>query len=509
MAESHCAPASSVASVASPRLSLWSRGHSSKSSISSMSVTSSPVQARDSLDLFGTQKRLEDVREEEDFPSRHACSCKPKPHEVCSSKVLTCASVDDYRRDDSSNSLESPQPVALTLDYSLADQDAWSTNSQGQHHAKRQRSVDRPRLSVTKGFASRFGSLSRRWRSRSTIGPSLSIITTSTPLASPRTSLETSATYHNRSASVASSSYAIYSPASMHSFVDEPIPESEVVPIYIDQGLPPPQEQEEHHGQATTPLLPPTMLNMNKQESPIQSPLQSPSIAPTTFGHGARLSMDQQPFPYLPSPPLSTRPSMGSMPRSRANTATQDIPPLQLLTDRLDPWAMKLGHADFSIHPEPYQPNVIDLDNYKEFRANWEQARKQYAQHLARTVEHYGDTSKVYKLTEEKWNSIDQLWKQYDEQLNRALSPQLQRLSDGPATPDSPISLLEKPVTRVVVPQMDKSGKFPEIGDTDIIGPLSVGVAKVPELQRGNPTPPSSPRKRNFMRALGEIFTRH
>ena len=427
---------------------------------------------------------------------------------MCCYNILICDSVDDYRRGDSSNFLESAQPVSPILDYSLADQDSWSTNSQGQHHAKRQRSVDRPRHSVTQGFASRWGSLSRRWRNRSTVGPPLSIITNTTPLASPRTSVDTSTVYHSRSASIASNNHGIYSPASMHSFVDEPIPESEVVPIYIDQGLQPPQEHDEDYGQASTPLLPPVMLNTNKQESPIQSPLQSPSIAPAAFNHGTRLSIDR-PFSCLPSPPLSTRPSVASMPRSRANTATQDIPPLQLLSDRLDPWVMKLGHADFSIHPEPYHPNIIDLDSYKEFRENWEQARKQYAQHLVRTVEHYGDTSKVYKLTEEKWNSIDNLWKQYDDRLNRALSPQLQRLSDGPTMPDSPISLLEKPVTRVVVPQLDKSGKFPELGDSDIVGPLSIGIAKVPELQRGNLTPPCSPRKRNFIKALGEMFTRH
>lgn len=427
---------------------------------------------------------------------------------LCSYKVLTSDSVDDYRRGDSSKYLEA-FPVSQTLEYSLADQDAWSTNSSGQHHSKRQRSLDPPRHSVTQGFATRFGSLSRRWRNRSTAGPPLSIITNTTPFASPRTSLDTSANHRNRSASLTSNSHGIYSPASMHSLVEEPIPESEVVPFYIDQGLQPPHEQEEDHGRATTPLLPPTMLNLNQLDVPIQSPLQSPSIAPTAFGHSTKSSTDQQPFSYLPSPPLSSRPSVASMPRSRANTATQDVPPLQLLGDRLDPWAMKLGHADFSIHPEPYRPNIIDLDSYKEFRTDWEQARKQYAQHLARTIEHYGDTSKVFKLTEEKWSSIDRQWKQYDDQLNKALSPQLQRLSDGPTMPDSPVSLLEKPVTRVVVPQMDQTGKFPEIGDTDIIGPLSVGVAKVPELQRSNLTPPSSPRKRNFIKALGEIFNRH
>lgn len=295
----------------------------------------------------------------------------------------------------------------------------------------------------------------------------------------------------------------------MQSLAEESMPESEVVPIYIDN-LPRHEDLEEERGQATTPLLPPTMLIWDKEESPIQSPLQSPSIAPTFVAQGRR-SSDKR-LPYLPTPPLSSRPSLASMPKTRANTATQDIPALQQLSDLPDGLAMlavQLGHADFTIYPEPYRPNIIDLDSYKQFRENWESARKQYAQHLARTIEHYGDTSKVYHLTEKKWNRIDREWKDSDTFLNRALRPQLQRLSDDASTPDSPVSLLEKPVSRIIVPQLDKDGKFPEIGDSDIIGPLSVGIAKVPELQRGNLTPPTSPRKRNLIKTLGGFFKSH
>lgn len=503
MANLHPVQTSSISSSSSPTVSVWSRGHSSKSSASSMSFTSSPVQARDSLDLFATQKRLEDVREEEDIPSRKMCSCKWDFQPAVESESLTTSPVDDYRCGDSSNFYSgsvSPYPG-----YTLTDHETNSTSSSGhQHHSKRQRSLDTPRRSVTQGFSSRFGSLSRRWRNRSTVAPPLSIITHTTPVASPRSSMDTSL-YYNRSASITSNPQALYSPASMRSFIDEPIPESEVVPLYIDQSEPR-QEHEEDQRQATTPLLPPTMLNLRRTDSPIQSPLQSPSIAPTNYCHTGTISYDGQNFSHLPSPPLSNQPSLASIPRGRSLTATHDIPTLQQLSERLDPWTIKLGHADFSIHPEPYRPESFDLDSFREFRENWAQARKQYTQHLARTIENYGETSKVYKLTEEKWSAIDQEWKKYDNQVSAALSPQLQRLSDGPATPDSPSSLLERPVTRVTVPHMDKSGKFPEIGDTDIIGPLSVGVAKVPELQRGTLTPPMSPKKRNLIRALSDIF---
>lgn len=506
MATAHHFPASSISSSSSPTVSVWSRGHSTKSSASSMSFTSSPVQARDSLDLFGTQKRLEDVREEEDLPSRKMCSCKLGTLHSHQGTLLTTSPVDDYRCGDSSNSLADPTSVSPYPGYTLTDQDTNSTTSSGhQHNSKRQRSLDGPRRSVTQGFSSRFGSLSRRWRNRPGIAPPLSINTSTTPVTSPRSSMDTSV-YYSRSASITSNAQDFYSPASMHSFMDEVIPESEVVPLYIDQSEMP-QDNEEEQGQATTPLLPPTMLNLRRHDSPIQSPLQSPSIAPTNYCHTSAISYDGRNLSYLPSPPLSNQPSLTSMPRGRSNTATHDIPMLQQLSERLDPWTIKLGHADFSIHPEPYKPDYFDLDSFKEFRDNWTQARKQYTQHLARTIENYGETSKVYKLTEEKWSSIDKEWKNYDAQVSSALSPQLQRLSDGPATPDSPISLLERPVTRVTVPHMDKGGKFPEIGDTDIVGPLSIGVAKVPELQRGGTlTPPMSPRKRNLIKALGDIF---
>lgn len=288
--------------------------------------------------------------------------------------------------------------------------------------------------------------------------------------------------------------------------MEEPISESEMVPIFMDHNEP--IQEEEDPAMATTPLLPPTMLSHGQQDSPLQSPLQSPSIVPTGYGHHHHHtpSTNHNPFSSLPSPPLSTRPSMTSMSRSRAPTTTEAIPPLYLQPDQIDPWSQKLGHADFSIYPEPYYPLIQDLSNYEQFRANWSQARKQYAQHLARTDENYGTTSKVYKLTEEKWESIDMMWKNNDARLQRVLGPQLARLSDQPTSPGSPISLLERPVTRIEIPELDKSGKFPELGDADIVGPLQMGVAKVPELRRGQYTPPTSPRKRSLIRYLGDMF---
>lgn len=384
------------------------------------------------------------------------------------------------------------------------DQDTSSTSSSIRRQPKRQRSLYTPMHSVTQGFATRLGSISRRWKTRSATVPQLSIITHHPSFPSSRKSTDISGSWSSRHSSVASPLTDICSPTSIHSVMEETIPESEMVPIFMDHNEP--IQEEDDPVMATTPLLPPTMLDLGKQDSPLQSPLQSPSIVPTGFGHHHSLSASNHAFSCLPSPPLSTRPSMTSMSRSRAPTATEAIPPLYLQPDQVDPWSQKLGHADFSIHPEPYYPQTYDISSYEQFRANWSQARKQYAQHLARTDENYGATSKVYKLTEEKWESIDMMWKNNDARLRRILGPQLARLSDQSTSPDSPISLLDRPVTRIEIPELDKSGKFPELGDADIVGPLQVGAAKVPELRRGQYTPPTSPRKRNLIRYLGDMF---
>lgn len=231
----------------------------------------------------------------------------------------------------------------------------------------------------------------------------------------------------------------------------------------------------------------------------------------------ARISLDAPGIHSLPSPPLSTKPSLVSIrQRSRGNTGTGlqlgEVPALQMLDEHDDPWASRLGHADFSIHPEPYLPGVVDMHSYTEFRANWDQARTNYAKHLARTVEHYGSTSKVFKLTEEKWSFIDQSWKDHNDALTRTLAPLIARTSDhdtalNEAAPTDIV--LEKPVTRVIIPTIDDtSGKFPELGDSDIVGPMEVGPPRSATMRRSPPHSPTSPRKRNLLKFLQDMFAR-
>jgi hypothetical protein len=491
----------SSVNASSPTTSIFSKGHISRGSGSS--VASSPAQ-RDSLDMFAPPKRLEDVTEE---PTER--------HELDGftlvERTLDWSDYDTALSDDHSPlSPAAPTPVAWTLGGS----DSCLVGF-GIPEPKRRRSTEQSTGTSTHRFGGKFGSLSRRWKNRSAAGPQLSIITHhSTPAT--------------RSASLSSSQ--IISPAlSAISRHESGLPASPTTILSADRlfvAEPLPMDIEEPHegtgddhepGQATTPLLPPMLSEMFKKEECIRSPLQSPAIAPTSALRSSRTSMDA-PFSHLPTPPLSTKPSMVSMHnRSRTNTLTSspfgEIPPMQLLDESVDPWDGRLGHANFHIHPEPYVPDGIDLDSYTDYRKNWDQARANYARHITRTLEHYGGTSKVYKLTEEKWSLIEQVWTRQHDLMRTALAPVLTRLSDGESHHINSVtssSVLEKPITRVVVPVInDKSGKFPELGDGEIVGPMSVARPRintdVPPTRGSNSTP-TSPHKRNLIKFLSDIL---
>ena len=97
--------------------------------------------------------------------------------------------------------------------------------------------------------------------------------------------------------------------------------------------------------------------------------------------------------------------------------------------------------------------------------------------------------------------------------MRTALSPVLARLSDGGSEmQDSTVSsaVLEKPLTKIVVPVIDdKSGKFPELGDGEIVGPMSVARPRTltnVEKGQGPGSPPLSPHKRHLMKFLSDIF---
>jgi hypothetical protein len=344
--------------------------------------------------------------------------------------------------------------------------------------------------------------MSRRLKNRSESGVPLSIVT---HMSGPP------------SRAGSTSSARIVSPAmsaiSKHESYLPPSPAQESMNESVHDLFPNVDEDEEMQDsamadrpQATTPLLPPVFTGLLHEDTPMQSPLQSPAIAPTPVVTSSATSPVVGPtIAGLPSPPLSTKQSLVSMQqRSRANTAAApiaDIPPLQLTGP--DPWSQTLGHANFSIHPEPYLPTAINIESYTEFKENWQKARNNYAKHLAQTSEHYGPTSRVFKLTVEKWTSIDRSWKAFHAETEGVVGPQLQelkRISD-----QSHVSATEKPAPCINIPESDyKCGKFPELGDGDVVTPMEVAPPRASSMSPH--FSPTSPRKRSLLRFLQDML---
>ena len=454
--------------------------------------------------MFGGAKRLEDVTEE------------PHERDDLDGSTLVNDGVCDWSDYDKafSNDYSRPSPTtsAARMEWSLDEPDKWSLGAETRQ-PKRRRSMEQPARRHSHGFGNKFGSLSRRWKNRSAAGPQLSLVTHQITPASRSGSMSSAQILSPALSAISRHESGL--PSSPTAFFATDIPsELDAAPIDIEQRR---EDEEADLGQATTPLLPPILSELCRKEEPIQSPLQSPAIAPTTALVGSRISFDAA-LSCLPSPPLSTKPSMVSMhAMSRTNTLTNspfaEVPPMQLPEDPSDRWAVRLGHADFTIHPEPYTPDTLDLDSYTEYRKNWDQARTNYTKHIARVIEHYGSTSKVYKLTEEKWTSIDRVWSWRHDRMRTSVAPALARLSNGDSEmPDSTASsaVLEKPLTKIVVPVIDgRSGKFPELGDGEIIGPMAVARPRAfagPDRSQGPGSPPLSPPKRNLMKFLSDIF---
>jgi hypothetical protein len=262
-----------------------------------------------------------------------------------------------------------------------------------------------------------------------------------------------------------------------------------VVPIDIARANSHIREHEENF--ASTPLLPPLMMDAsaNAKQLPIHSPLQSPSVAETNDPFsGTTTPIDAITTPQLacmPSPPLSTKPSISSfhrvnLGRPSHQASTTDLPPI-VIADENDEWANKLGHANFHIFPEPYLPEVFDVQACRQLRSDWDLARCNYTKHLVRTGEHYGVTSKTYKLTEEKWAQTDELWRKHNE---ITIQSTVENSSDAfttlkhTALGGSTSNIMTK------IPSLNdprSEGKFPQLGDEDIVGPMVQAAA---QLQR-------------------------
>lgn len=250
---------------------------------------------------------------------------------------------------------------------------------------------------------------------------------------------------------------------------------------------------------ASTPLLPPFLSDYPSlvAKSGMSSPLQSPSVAEVGEETDVVTSMSASSSSIHPSPPLSTKPSLASMSRGRGCTmrtiSGEGAPPL-VLTELNDEWASKLGHANFTIQPEPYVPESCDPIAFRHFREDWDVARCNYAKHLVRTGEHYGVTSLIYRLTEEKWDSIERKWKQNYGTI----------VTDG-AKFGAVLGLTMsnfRLTEAVKIPRLHDNDKFPELGDEEIVGPMSVGPA-LP-----SPTRNKSDKKRSVVQFFHNLVGR-
>lgn len=291
-------------------------------------------------------------------------------------------------------------------------------------------------------------------------------------------------------------------PSPAHTIFEERVSFSGSQPIDIARANSMSQDDDEGQ-QATTPLLPPLLGDdpTSMIASRVQSPLQSPSVADVS--EPAHYAMTSDPrfvaVTGIPSPPLSSKPSMASISRPRASTVRtiSGEPSPFVLTDPKDEWANKLGHANFNIQPEPYVPATCDSESFHQLRADWDIARCNFAKHLVRTGEHYGVTSNIYKLTCEKWESIDRSWRAQHEAILSGLGS-----VDSVALTLNHADL--RPCEQVCVPGLHDNAKFPDMGDEDIVGPMTVS----PVAEIAGPCRTKSLKKRNLFRFLSDLVGR-
>ncbi|KAK0107171.1 hypothetical protein ONS95_003877 [Cadophora gregata] len=379
------------------------------------------------------------------------------------------------------------------FDYDLADGFFSDGDYSTSPRNKKRRAGESPLTGLATRFGTRFPSFSRKWRMRK--GSSAASINSEAQrdnVASRGPSSRSSSISNSARQAIDKLFEAQMPPTptkSVHDGRDE-TPMSMAAPIDIEKAN---RESGDHEeGFASTPLLPPLMMDAsaNTKQISMQSPLQSPSVADAhdpLSGSVTPIDAIATPqLPGIPSPPLSTKPSVSSFHRSTVSrpghlVPSSEIPPI-VIADPNDEWANKLGHANFTIYPEPYIPESFDLEACRQLRANWDLARCNYTKHLVRTGEHYGVTSKTYKLTEQKWTAIDATWRNNNE---TTITNTVESGSDAFATlkhttlgDGSSKNIMTK------IPSLNdprSEGKFPQLGDEDIVGPM---VQVAAQLQR-------------------------
>ncbi|KAF2833831.1 hypothetical protein CC86DRAFT_15570 [Ophiobolus disseminans] len=455
-----------------PTPSMHSRGHfrfsSSTSSLSSSPPTHEPIEPPNSS---GKLPKLteEPLEREYDYGNEdpYRCSCDVEPF----GHARDCLVSKAY---DPENEYFTTHDAELRL-------------------AKRRRSLEASAHSIAGKFERRFPSLSRKVRDRNSTLGRVSRSATPSRVPSTRSSSITSSIHHPSVVDLNDSFTSATTPA--HASREE-LDDNATTPMAIDvekaNALVIDPEEIDAERYATTPLLPPLLVNCRSDGLPASSPLQSPTVADATHSL-AVTPAGSPPARAYPTPSLSSKPSIASFkgPRAGYMVPSSDIPPM-MLADPNDKWANLLGHANFTILPEPYVPEVCNAYTVKLLMDDWQQARNNYAKHQVRTAEHYGATSKYYPLTEQKWAEIDAEWKKAHDLAKATAVAIGQELE--PTSPTEPEPLSKMPTLN----DPKSQGKFPKLGDEDIVGPM-FQFKESPLFQK----PPS--RKRAFFKFLSDL----
>ena len=393
------------------------------------------------------------------------------------------------------------------FDYDLADGFFSDGEFASSPRYKKRRAVESPLTGLATRFGTRFPSFSRKWKLRKCASPIAVASDAQRENAASRGASSRSSSVSNSARQGLDKAFEPQMPPTpTKSIFGSREDITPATPIDIEMANRDSGEHEESF--ATTPLLPPLMMDAsaNTKQISMQSPLQSPSVAESHDPFSGTVTpidavMTPQ-FPGMPSPPLSTKPSISSFHRNTVNrpghlVPSSEIPPI-VIADLNDKWANSLGHANFTIYPEPYVPERFDLEACRQLRANWDLACCNYTKHLVRTGEHYGSTSKTYKLTEEKWASIDAMWRKNND---LTIVNTVENGNDAFATLKH-TTLGESGNSNIMtkIPSLNdprSEGKFPQLGDEDIVGPM---VQVAAQLQR------SPSKKAKLFKFLAEKF---
>jgi hypothetical protein len=333
-----------------------------------------------------------------------------------------------------------------------------------QHPVKRRRSKERSSESLASRMSRRFPSISKRWKDQ----PTNSVVDSSVRSApASRTSSLRMSSMKHAFGTHSESRTPPFSPVDFTQYEAKSSSTSRISSPPMDIQGSEMLDPISHRDLASTPLLPPMMeSNIESRRSQVQSPLQSPTIAEGdgTFANTPRSTPNLR---GIPTPPLSTKASIASFHRSATeqSMAASDIPAMPLSDDN-DPWAARLGHANFHISPEPYFPDHCNADSCKRLLEDWESARIDYMRQATPISEHYGPTSRTFKLAERKWAEIDAVWRANHELATAqtggsARSPVYQALAE--TAPLSKMPSLNDP---------QQPSKFPKIDESDIVGPM-------------------------------------